>query len=513
MQLRRDNSTLCMLAVVSILFLASADLATASKSSFIYSSQSASVRAPSVALQAGNEGSSTISPVAADAATVTVSSAQYLPYIAITLTNPASSATVVNLQQKVTFAPSTYAAYESGDLGNIRFCADSGCATPLYAWLEGCSPSCTPSATSATAWVVLQSAISGGGGTLTIYMAFQSHAREFDGNYWGEMPQLSGTYGQYDNGAKVFAFYDGFAGTSLSAKWTVFDSAAGTVAVNNGLTLTSSSTTSALGIFASYAAPTTGMVTETYFNAVNPLAGYRVFDGNGITSSSTSEWNGYVGVLGAVGDTTIVLRKIVTGTQTNLNSATDAMTAGSYYQNSLTWQGNALSIADLTSGNSAAATDSTYALSSSTQVSLALGAATGSKYTTYWYRVRFAPPSNTMPTVAFGSITGAYILAIVNQVSSSWNANLGVASSSNIGRMTNLTIWFYSPVSTQIRLGTLVTQLTTGPVATLPGSGTLYIALQALTSSSGSSTVTLSLKIRPGSTGPYAQYTILLTVN
>src|SRR3989454_11957575 len=131
----------------------------------------------------------------------------------ITFTNNQGSATPATFQQKVTWNPSTYQAYEASDLGNVRFCADSPCTTQLYAWLESCTPSCTPTATSASAWVKLTSSIAGGGGTLTIYIVFQSLSTTFDGNLWGEAPNLSGTYGQYDNGANVFTFYDSFIGT------------------------------------------------------------------------------------------------------------------------------------------------------------------------------------------------------------------------------------------------------------------------------------------------------------
>src|SRR2546428_5558927 len=161
----------------------------------------------------------------------------------ITLTNNQGSATPNPFQQKVTWNPSTYQGYEASDLGNVRFCADSPCTTQLNAWLESCTPSCTPTATSASAWVKLTSSIAGGGGILTIYFVLQSPSTTFDGIFWGEEPSLSGSYGQYDNGANVFTFYDNFAGTSLSAKWVTVKSSGGSVTVNNGATFTTSSGT------------------------------------------------------------------------------------------------------------------------------------------------------------------------------------------------------------------------------------------------------------------------------
>ncbi len=249
---------------------------------------------------------------------------------------------------------------------------------------------------------------------------------------------------------------------------------------------------------------------------VSAGAGYRVFDGNGITGSSTAEYNGYVGILHVASGNNLAISVMKSGTKTDLKTTAETLTAGNYYEASLLWQDspNNKTMTDLTQSISATyTTDTTYTLSSVTQVSLALGGTNGNEYTTYWYRVRLAPPSNVMPTASFGSITQNYVLAIANSASSSWNVNLGVASSSNTGRLVNVTLWFFSPTSVQIQLGSGVTQITTGPAVSLPGSGTLYIGLYATSSSAGSRTVTLSLEIRAGTNGAYAQYTINLQVN
>ncbi len=52
----------------------------------------------------------------------------------------------------------------------------------------------------------------------------------------GEAPEFSQVYGQYDDGANVFNFYDNFAGTALSSKWvnnTV--NSGGKLTINNGM--------------------------------------------------------------------------------------------------------------------------------------------------------------------------------------------------------------------------------------------------------------------------------------
>jgi hypothetical protein len=337
--------------------------------------------------------------------TLTEANKNAVAYIPITFNNTGSSATPNPFQEKITWNPSSYTSYEASNLGNIRFYNDSAFTTPLYAWLESSTPSLSNTATSATAWIKLTTQIAGNGGTQTIYMAFLSTTTSFDGSYWGAAPNLSSPYGQYDNGANVFSFYDNFAGTSLNSRWTIFGSSRGTVSVNNGVTLTSSSSTYSIGIFASYTPPTTGIVTETYFNAATISAGYRVFDGNSMTSASTAEQNGYIGILQAGGLGTLRLSKMVSGTQTNLVFTTDALTAGNNYTSSLLWQSSTLTMADLTNGHSASTTDTTYSLSTMTQVALAIGATSGTKYVTYWFRVRQSPPSGVMPSASFGSLT------------------------------------------------------------------------------------------------------------
>ena len=147
-----------------------------------------------------------------------------LEALPITLTNSQTSATPTSFQQMITWDPATYSTYEATNLGNIRFCSSSSCATELFAWLESCSGTCSTggsTSTSATAWVDLGSlTVAANGGTLTIYMVFESTSTTFDGDYWGEAPQLSPIYAEYDNGANVFAAY--FDGNTPTSDFTVF---------------------------------------------------------------------------------------------------------------------------------------------------------------------------------------------------------------------------------------------------------------------------------------------------
>ena len=164
-------------------------------------------------------------------------------YVAVTLTNNQGSATPAPFQQMITWNPSTYSGIEATNLGNIRFCADAACVTPLNAWLESCSSTCSTSgssSTSATAWVKLTTSIAGSGGTLTIYMVFEPTSTNFDGVHWGEFASATSIYAQYDNGANVFQFYSDFSGSTLPSSLSTLASS-GTAAVNNGLTLSAGS--------------------------------------------------------------------------------------------------------------------------------------------------------------------------------------------------------------------------------------------------------------------------------
>jgi hypothetical protein len=190
-------------------------------------------------------------------------------YTPITLTNSQSAPTPAPFQQMIQ-APITFR-------DGVRFLSPTD--GWLLAWLESIGSDGT-----ATIWVKIPSSIPAGG-TYRLYM-IQDSTLPIDGVYWGEapqlsptLPQLSPTYGAYDNGANVFNFYDNFAGTSLNAKlWNV--SAATGYTVNNGLTVNPG------GGVTSYAEFSQG-VFETYGNITpgNPSASWWGTKGFGLAAN------------------------------------------------------------------------------------------------------------------------------------------------------------------------------------------------------------------------------------
>jgi hypothetical protein len=151
--------------------------------------------------------------------------------VPITVTNAQGVDTPAPFQQMIQFNPSLY-SFLMSDLSNIRFTDEDYSA--LLAWLESYS------STSATAWVRLNDGIKAGQ-SRTLHMLIGPVG--FDGQFWGEAPQLSSAYGQYDSGASVFNYYTNFAGTSLPSGWTSYTSE-GSVTVNNGVLIKGSTVAS-----------------------------------------------------------------------------------------------------------------------------------------------------------------------------------------------------------------------------------------------------------------------------
>ncbi|MEM4067881.1 MAG: DUF2341 domain-containing protein [Candidatus Micrarchaeaceae archaeon] len=156
----------------------------------------------------------------------------------ITLCNNQSIPTTPNFQQLLVL---NLTQLNISILGGIRFFSYN--STPLYAWLE----SYNNNTGIAYIWVNLGNEIIPAQNYNTIILGY-NNSYNFDDIYWGEAPQLSLSYGQYDNGINVFNYYWNFSGTSLPNGLQAYNNGGtATFNVNNGLTLTPSS---ANGVYA-----------------------------------------------------------------------------------------------------------------------------------------------------------------------------------------------------------------------------------------------------------------------
>lgn len=226
---------------------------------------------------------------------VSVSNSTYVAvlaaYVPITVSNNQPVALQKNATIAIGSASSTYLAnpnpifgmnairyqqYETCNLNNAVFFYSNGTIIP--SWLEGnitnefaanalCTSAGSPNALAASNdivyWLNMGSSASsflpagsyGHPSSNVLYIGWAGNVMStsntlFDGISTGEAPQLSCqnpsntvncNYAEYDNGGKVFHFYDNFKGTSINTGlWTTY--AGVNYAVNNGLTLSNPST-------------------------------------------------------------------------------------------------------------------------------------------------------------------------------------------------------------------------------------------------------------------------------
>jgi hypothetical protein len=176
----------------------------------------------------GPDGSSTVGSTKAGSGS--------LSYVPITLTNSQSSATQDDLQVLISVDFQTYSTYLANDVGNIRFFNSTSFAAPseLPAWLENYTGGSGVAnlATSSDVWIKLAGTIIPANSETTIYMVFESTGIDFDGVYWGEAPQLSTTFGEFDNGANVFLYYN--ASPQSTSGWTIAATAGQTASAPTG---------------------------------------------------------------------------------------------------------------------------------------------------------------------------------------------------------------------------------------------------------------------------------------
>ena len=135
-------------------------------------------------------------------------------YVTITLKNSQSIATVKNFPQMLKINWSNYSAYLNANVSNIRFYDSTTftSANELTGWIETNN---TTTAKSSTVWVNLSSDIIPESASIQIYMGFLPKTSSWS-SHWGLSPTLSTKYGQFDNGANVFTFYDNFAGPTYA---------------------------------------------------------------------------------------------------------------------------------------------------------------------------------------------------------------------------------------------------------------------------------------------------------
>jgi len=331
-----------------------------------------------------------------------------IEYVPITLTNSQSSATPAPFQQMINITESTFSSYinYNNNFANFEYFYANGTVIP--AWIE------SNNSGKLITWVKLAKGIPASS-SLTIYLGFASKTTNLLSSSGttgiGEAPQLSSTYGQYDNGANVFTNYWNFAGTSLPAGFTSGVSSDGTLTLNNGLTLgtgTSDNPSYAYILSTSTYAP---QIVEFYLSRIptNP-GGYGGIGTDWGFSSSTSPGpdegtnNSFKYLIGgeiwsAAGKFTYELLD----SNTNEGHASGSLSTGVYgtYINPLALYYNYASKVSSTT----AITSSNYLLLGLSSPGSGAGTPEAETIQVNWFRTRAYPPNGVMPSVSFGSAT------------------------------------------------------------------------------------------------------------
>jgi hypothetical protein len=201
-------------------------------------------------------------------------------YVPITFTNRQSAPVVANTPLSFVFNALKYQQYETSTLNNTEIFFANG--TIAKSWLEGNyfneiqKTNTLYTSNSVLYWFLTPSTYSWIGAntgtplTNTIYLGFGGNTPNSGNTLWssidGVAPQLtcsnpaspptcgkgnqvSGIYGQYDNGANVFRFYDNFKGSVLNTKlWNE----TGNITVANGIYLSASATFSNINSINTY---------------------------------------------------------------------------------------------------------------------------------------------------------------------------------------------------------------------------------------------------------------------
>ena len=306
-------------------------------------------------------------------------------YLPVTITNPTNSPAHAGLQLQINLTANSisYAQYERSDLGNIRFYDG---AQSLYSW---CESGCTNTSSKAMFWVKTDRPITANT-AIALQIYFLPKNIDYSGRYAGEAPQLSGTYGQYDNGADVFTNYWNFAGNALpNGFWYA---ASATVSVNNGITVSGSP--AILGI--NDQLNPSGAIFDIYYTSTSVTA---LETGIGYGTSSSSSDIQYAMTSVIYGSSSGIYYWVPTGAYTELTTISAPAIPNVI---GIGWSPAPKQI--FLADDSGISTASSNALSYSSANQILTRNGGGGTYTARWFRVRAYPPDGILPSFSFNSV-------------------------------------------------------------------------------------------------------------
>jgi len=324
-----------------------------------------------------------------------VAIAKGLQTMELTITNTQNVSVPSGLQVMAT-VPLTFKNYTI-DFDKIGFYYNGN---PVYSWVESVSGG------NMTVWLKMPVSIPANSSIKINAIPYAKTV--LDGNYWGCAPQLTSTYGQYDNGASVFNNYWNFAGTTLPNGWQTIASG---YSINNGLIFSAVSNANQ-GIGTTFAVATPGLL-EIYATGNYGRIGLELSTSNTTFFDGERTWyeNGYGMIYGGyvsppdgffarnLGSSQMILVNFESSTPMPQVFGVGWVSTGN--EREYTYQNPLSPITILNSDNAVAIANNLYIYvgqgeSGSTQQ--------GGNWTVYWLRTRAYPPNGVMPTVSVSSI-------------------------------------------------------------------------------------------------------------
>jgi hypothetical protein len=340
-------------------------------------------------------------------------------YVPITVSNSESTATGSNFQFLLQFTPSDISSYINPNCENIFFGDSSG---NLYdSWIENATSSTTSG--SVNIWIKIPNINANSSETIYMYINSTTTTIALSTNHTGAQPQYTSTYGEYDNGANVFALY--FNGNTPLTDFN-FE---GNTGAQSSVTGPSGTTINVISI--------TGYASDFGF----VYTGASLSNQPIIAESSSQQIGDQTGGLGA--DNGQV--SIVSGTSTTgLNAiGVDMGYSSSYFSNdyysagtqtvdvnrqgtdnadwhyaSVTYAGSSATswsgyiapqLYSTSGGYSGTVSNNPLSSSSTLYIGLIGSVTSNDQWQTYinWMRARAYPPNGVMPSVTFGSVKTA----------------------------------------------------------------------------------------------------------
>ncbi len=330
----------------------------------------------------------------------------FLRYVNITISNNQGAATPSTFQQLLDINSNDYKTYEAGNLDNVEFFTVSGQSINVIpSWLESGNSN---SSTGTIYWIKLGSSISAHSDA-TVYMGMKSLGTNlFNGGSsgtTGEAPQLSGTYGEYDNGANVFNKYTNFSGTSVPGSMSVLSGASGIIIVDDNIKLNNTAgRTEGVYFTSAVSAPEAVDTLVTSYTNTGGAPGVSVAEGESTSVSGAEQPPGSYGVGGSTGGTAqtqLFYEPSGGGSSTVLNQTSFPARPFVY---TIAWGATGKETAlqnyttILNSTNNAMSLPSTYY-----PIIEVNGGAFSATAKYQWLRARAYPPNGVMPSASSGS--------------------------------------------------------------------------------------------------------------